>query len=120
MLLPVIPVVQANSVVLLQAPLTGHGGFNFPQVISSVPPLAPRQVQFEIHPQEPATFADEVPIEQAYCVELSQTPLTTQAGLDLVQERSLDPPPAPRQDQVDDPPQEPAILENEVPVVQAN
>jgi hypothetical protein len=44
----------------------------------------------------------------------------TQAGLDFVHVRSLDPPPAPRQDQVDDPPQEPVILENEVPVVQAN
>jgi hypothetical protein len=44
----------------------------------------------------------------------------TQAGLDFVHVRSLDPPHAPRQDQVDDPPHEPAILENEVPVVHAN
>ena len=51
---------------------------------------------------------------------LSQVPLMTQAALDLVQVRSSDPPPAPRHDQVDDPPQEPATLEKEVPVTQAN
>jgi hypothetical protein len=89
-------------------------------VTSSVPPFAPRHDQVDDPPQDHATFADEVPTEQAYCVELSQAPFITQAGLGLVQLRSSDPPPAPRHDQVDDPPQDPAILENEVPVVQAN
>ena len=53
-------------------------------------------------------------------MELSQVPFTTQAGLDLLQVRSSDPPPAPRQDQVDDPPQEPATSAVPEPVVQAN
>ena len=119
-LLLVIPVEQANSKVLLQEPFTGHGGFSLPQVISSDPPLSPRQLQLDIQPHEPGSFADEVPTEQANWVVLSHAPLMTQSGLDLVQVRSSDHPPAPRHDQVADPPQEPAILENEAPVVQAN
>ena len=43
-----------------------------------------------------------------------------QAGLDLVQVVSSDHPPAPRQDQVDDPPHEPGTLRDEVPHKQAN
>jgi hypothetical protein len=62
----VVPREQANSTLLSQEPLTGHGGFNFPQVTSSVPPLAPRQLQLDTPPQEPATFADEVQVVQAY------------------------------------------------------
>ena len=51
---------------------------------------------------------------------LSQAPLITQAGLDLVQLVSFDPQPDPRQVQVDDPPHDPAILAVSVPVVQPN
>ena len=51
---------------------------------------------------------------------LSQAPFTIQAGLDLVQVASLVPPPEPRQVQVDDPPQEPAIFHELVPAEQAN
>jgi hypothetical protein len=100
--------------------LTGHGAFAILQLTSSVPPPAPRHDQVDDPPQDPATFADEVPTEQAYCVELSQAPFITQAGLGLVQLRSSDPPPAPRHDQVDDPPQDPAILLLVLPPRQAN
>ena len=52
---------------------------------------------------------------------LSQEPLIEQRALGLLHVRSSDPPLAPRQDHVDDPPpQEPATLPDEVPVVQAN
>lgn len=41
-------------------------------------------------------------------------------ALDLVQVRSSTPPPEPRHDQVDDPPHEPAIFPELVPVAQEN
>ena len=60
------------------------------------------------------------PVEQANRTELLQVPLMGQGGLDLLQVRSSVPPPEPRHNQVDDPPQEPARFPELVPAVQAN
>jgi hypothetical protein len=105
---------------LSQEPLIGHGAFAILQLVSSDPPPAPRHDQVDDPPHEPGRFIALVPTEQAYCVELSQEPLTIQAGLDLVQVRSSDHPPAPRHDHVADPPQDPAILALVLPPRQAN
>jgi hypothetical protein len=91
------------------------------QLISSVPPFAPRQDQVDDPPpHDPAIFPELVPVVQENCVELSQAPCTIQGAFDLVQLVSSDPPHEPRQVHVDDPPQDPATFAVSVPVVQAN
>ena len=91
------------------------------QLRSSIPPPDPRHDQVDDHhPHDPAILALVIPAEQAKFVELSQEPLMVQAGLDLVQLVSFEPPPDPRQVQVDDPPHDPATFAVSVPVVQPN
>jgi hypothetical protein len=116
----VVPSVHPYWIVLLQEPFIGHGAFARVQLMSLVPPFAPRHDQVDDPPQDPATVPDAVPRAQANCVELSQEPLIGHGAFAILQLRSSDPPPAPRHDQVDDPPQDPAILLLVVPAEQAN
>jgi hypothetical protein len=99
---------------------TGQAALALLQVRSLDPPPTPRHDQVADPPHEPARLPELVPVVQAKLVVLLQTPFTEQIALALLQVRSLVPPLAPRQDQVDDPPQEPARLPELVPVVQAN
>ena len=49
--------------------------------LALLPPPEPEQVQVELPPHDPATFAVLLPVVQLNCVALLQTPLTGQAAV---------------------------------------
>jgi len=76
--------------------------------LSLVPPLAPEQVQLELPPHDPATFAVLLPALQLYCVALLHAPLMGHRALAL-QQLTARPVPVPEHVQVALPPQLPAL-----------
>jgi hypothetical protein len=90
---------QAQSVPLLQSPLTTQTGFASEQ-LAFVPPPEPLQLQIRVVPQAVAPLSPAtVPAVQATPSLLLQAPLTTQAGL-LREQLAFVPPPEPLQLQI--------------------
>lgn len=58
------PTEQAYLVARLHEPSIGHGGLFFLHEISSLPPSVQRHDQVDVHPHEPATFAEDTPVLQ--------------------------------------------------------
>jgi hypothetical protein len=116
-----IPTEQAYRTARLHEPSTGHGGLSLVQLVASVQPSEPRHDQVDDpHPQDHSTFADGRPLLQENWVALSQEPLVGQTGLVFVQFVALVHEYEPRHDQVDDPPQEPELIDDGVPTAQPN
>ncbi|MCE3005534.1 MAG: hypothetical protein LW853_01710, partial [Rickettsiales bacterium] len=110
---------QAQSVPLLQLPLTTQAGFASEQ-LAFVPPPEPLQLQIRVVPQAVAPLSPAtVPAVQAPPTLLLQAPLTTQAGF-ASEQLALVPPPEPLQLQLRVVPQAVAPLTPAtVPAVQA-